>query len=249
VKHIRKALFPISLSNSRFSSEWVAPAIASVLSEYNDITIVIADKLQLYNHVGEWVALQFSKPAQEDFSFASQERTVGQTLEERQRWLERLKLQLGLPSLEARWHIYSVANLGDSKGFEILRRIAILYEVDTVFRREVDEWAKMYVDERYRKLSSEIRTKIQRLSVRYILEEAALSLRVRVFKGICDEFYIGSTNRPVASIYWGRYSKNLWELVGLPPKQASFAFHEYVVDANGSPKWRRVDHLDLQPTH
>jgi hypothetical protein len=54
--HRRKALFPISLSNDRFSTEAVVPAIREVLSQYDDIILLIADQMQIFNQIGKELA-------------------------------------------------------------------------------------------------------------------------------------------------------------------------------------------------
>jgi hypothetical protein len=117
----------------------------------------------------------------------------------------------------------------------------ILYDLDHKFRDDVDEWAKSFVDNRYNDIFLSVRRDICRMSVRYILEEAALSIRIRVLRKIADEYYIGKTIDPILGIYSGRYLKNAWELAGVPVQDTNFSFFEYAPDDLRTARWRRVE--------
>lgn len=222
----RKALFPISLGNDRFSSEMVIPAIGGVLDRYSDVIVLIADRLQIYNHVSAAIAGQVGT-AELAFSFSTFEAKIDKTLAERERWIDKIKDGVGPAFSHVRWQIASLATFCDRRAFEVLRRVLIMYEIDPHFRSDINSWADQYVERRYNGLSPANAAQIRGLSVRYILEEAALSIRIRVFKRIGDELYMGETTEPIARIYWGMYSKGVWELAGLKAREFKFSFHEY----------------------
>jgi hypothetical protein len=236
----RKAFFPISLSNERFASKSVLSAIAAVLPDYDDITILVADKLQIYNQVSRAILEGSHSNNNSDFSFFQIEDKVSQTLVERERWLKTIKAEAGPSSSETTWHIHGLAAFGDQKAFDILRRISILYHIDLEFRSDVDQWAHSYVQRRYVGVNQAILTKLHSLSASYIIEEAALSIRIRVFGRLTDEFYIGDTTEPIAKLYWGRYSKTIWELAGLAASECRFSFHEYFLGAGGKAQWKNL---------
>jgi hypothetical protein len=155
--------------------------------------------------------------------------------------LDRIKLAIGPASLGVKWEYTNVDMLSDRRGFAILRRILILYDLDNRFRHDVDEWAKSYVDDRYKDINRDVRQDMYRMSVRYILEEAALSIRIRVLRRILDEYYMGKTMDPILGVYWGRYLKSAWELAGVPVQEANFSFFEYAPGDLRTKRWRRVE--------
>ncbi len=239
MKHAKKALFPVSLSNQAFSSSWVVPAVRAVLGQYDEIIILVADRLQLYNHIAAAIESGMGTK-QEKVSFKVFESRIDQTLSEREKWLERIKFQVGRQALSATWSVLSLRTITDRRAFDILRRVSIMYEIDDLFRGDVDSWAKRFVSRRYSKTTVEDRVAIEQLSVRYILEEAAISIRLRVLGRIADEFYIGETTEPIANIYWNKYSRGCWELAGTKAYDIDFAFFEYIEDpVAGKPKWRK----------
>jgi hypothetical protein len=236
----RKALFPVSLSNDRFASKLVISAIAGVAHDYDDITILIADKLQVYNGVSRVIVEDLRDPKKTGFSFMDIERKVSQTLIERERWLKRVQAGIGPRSEGIKWHVHSLAAFGDHMGFDVLRRVSIMYDIDHDFRADVDQWARAYVNKRYGEASPNVLTRLYRLSARYIIEEAALSIRIRVFGRLTDELYAGDTTEPIARLYWDRYSNSVWDLAGLPSSECRFSFHEYSAGSDDTIQWREI---------
>jgi hypothetical protein len=123
--HRRKALFPISLSNDRFSTEAMVPAIGEVLGQYDDIILLIADQMQIFNRISKELAAESShgQPCGlEAIDFVAIERKIAETGHQRERWLDRIKLAIGPASLGVKWEYTNVDILSDRRGFAILRR-------------------------------------------------------------------------------------------------------------------------------
>lgn len=232
----KRAFFPVSLSNDRFSTRNVAAAISQVLERYREIYVLIADRIQIYNRIAANEA-PGKEGGEARLAFATVERGISDTLKEREQWMNRLRLQLGHGILKTDWKVYSVADISDSRCYDILRRVLILDDVDAAFRGDVDAAASEFVASRAGCRADHDRQTLFRMSRRYILEEAALSLRIRVCHGLEDEYYIGKTSEPVANIYSGRYRADCWELVGINPKPLKFSFYEYSAVSDRVQAW------------
>jgi len=232
----KRAFFPVSLSNDRFSTRNVAVAIGEVMERYREIYVLIADRIQLYNRIAANES-RGRENGEARLAFASVERGISNTLKEREQWMNRLRLQLGHGILKTDWKVYSVADISDGRCYDILRRILIFDDVDATFRGDVDLAAADFVASRAGPRSEQERQILFRMSRRYILEEAALSLRIRVCYGLEDEYYIGKTSEPVANLYAGRYRADCWELAGMSPKPLKFSFYEYSAASDRVQAW------------
>lgn len=228
-----KALFPISLSNQRFSTALVVPAIDSLVDKYDEVLFLIADRLQVYNR-----AIGFSDNLHTRSKFEGFRKMVRLTgtFEERRRWLDKVKIQLGERAIAIKWRIESIDAIADAKAFEILRNIDILFGVDRKFRLDVQESANDFA----LRHPEHLRSVASLLSTRYILEELALSIRMRVQRRYTDEYYIGSTLLPALRLYSGKYVATPWELAGLQPTKADFRFFELIQQDLAPPYWAQV---------
>lgn len=242
-----KALFPISLSNQRFSTSLVIPAIEGLVEKYDEVLFLVADRLQVYNRAVSLGGRNLAEASghKADFGvFRNATRLTG-TFEERRRWLDKVKLRLGERAVGMKWSIESVDSIADSKSFEILRNIDILNSVDPLFRQDILSSA---VDFASRHPES-LREVAVRLSTRYIIEELALSIRVRVHRKYYDEYYIGSTLLPAIRLYSGAYMATPWDIAGVKRGAASFRFFELARTHSEHPEWISVgmDSTEAEP--
>lgn len=234
----RRALFPISLSNQRFSTLTVVPALESIVTLYDDFAFLIADRLQSYNRAIAAAAAYSATSSEYDKKemFAQANELVG-TFSERRKWLEKVKARLGVQSQVVSWHVLSVDDVADAKSFAILRRLDILFGIDSRFRKDVMDAADQYSA----KHPQHVHEIARLLSARYIIEELALSIRMRVQRRYFDEYYIGETLRPARNVYRGCYMASPWELAGLKEGSYTFRFFELSSATDGSNYWSQVD--------
>src|SRR6267143_1292851 len=117
----RKALFPISMSNQRFSTRKMVAALQGVFGEFDEWIFLIADRLQFYNRasrVAEGASLQrllLDMGSENKFS------------EQRRRWLEKIKAYLGETAHQHAWRVLSVDDLADGQCYAILRNITVAF--------------------------------------------------------------------------------------------------------------------------
>lgn len=158
------------------------------------------------------------------------------TFEERRRWLNKVRLRLGEKAVNMSWNIKSVDSVADAKAFRILRNIDILNSINPFFRQDVLSSAERFASrhtESYREVAVN-------LSIRYIIEELALSIRMRVLGNYYDEYYIGPTLLPAIRLYSGAYVATPWELAGVKRGSASFRFFELMQIDSDHFEWKNV---------
>lgn len=237
---LRKALVPISLNNDVFSTRVVVPAVAAIASDFDQVLIAIADETQFYNRVARF------DTSHQAPDFGAIETSVAKTSRDRSRWFDHLRHRL-LPfvSRKTELRFLRLTDVMDEHTFRIFRRILVLYDTNRLFQRDVDAAAETYVlSRRTEKGTPDLPLQVQ-MSRRYILEEAAMSIRIRVPDRIGYEFYIGPTLPPIANIYLNLYGATPWTLAGVPKADFEFRFYEYVRGPNLGFKW--VDYATRSP--
>ena len=203
MKSIRKALFPISVSNQRYSTEGVALALKSLAMKYDRVVFIIADSLQVYN---KGLLATKGLPLNEIVSRFNQE---SEYLSQRKRWIANLEKNNLLGGLVGEWEILSTDELSDRKCFGLYRNILLLFNIDEKFRYDILKEARNFAA-RF-KPDYPLKEKI-RLSTAYLLEEIALSIRLHVLDGIQDEYYLGELSGVIYKLYSGSYSLNVFEI-------------------------------------
>jgi hypothetical protein len=215
-----KALVGISVDSSLFTTSRMLVAITA-LRDYDHITFLIADDLQVYNELAKIVG------DHDQLVTASWNRRRN-SLSERKKWLSRVRLQFQDWPTSQKWRIVGVRDVADHRSWEILRAIRLLYILDPKFKNDVIAQARSFVATRVQHLSnSDI---FEQLSIEYILEEVALNLRVRIIGAIEDEFYLGNIVSVLPRIYQGEYMKSAVELAkGIKESQhhKSFRFFDW----------------------
>jgi hypothetical protein len=222
------AFFGISVDSSAFRSAVMSQALSSGLRDYEQITFFVADRINVYNDVAK-IAHDPSLLSHADFGGWSR-----LDLEERRRWLAKLRSDLGRWPLGQSWRVVGVSDAFDNKTGDIYRGVLILYEVDNAFRRDVNELARGFSLTRRFLAPIDV---VRRLSVRYLLEEIAINIRFRVCERILDEYYPGPTMKVLPRLYWGQYIKSAFQLAGLHQDNgADFRFFEWQGAEEG---WRQ----------
>lgn len=208
------ALFPISVNSDLFSSEDTVQALAVGLAGFDKITFLIADRIQIYNDITKTngdidaiLSLDWSGSYRRDF-------------EQRKRWLSKLRDRLRTKT-QQRWRILGVDDAADHYAYVALRSVWLLYRFDNQFAADADK-AAMDFAKRNGTDNGEL---LKDMSLGYLLEEIAINIRLRVLRGIFDEFYMGDTLQILPKLYQGCYSKSAEELMGRPARpKGSFRF-------------------------
>jgi hypothetical protein len=219
-----KALFPISLSNQRFATAKVEPALRVLAHRHHEIVFLVADQLQLYNK-----ALRVGSGLSYSEALAAF-RANGQYFEERERWIRRLRLRLEKESLAQNWRVVGIADFADGDCFRVFRNVIVAYDSVDAFRVAIEATARQHALERPPEYGTD---RAQRLSRSYVLEEIALSVRIRVWEAIHDEFYFGRHADVVIRLYAGAYGFSVFDLAEKPESTERFRFWEYDAGAEG----------------
>jgi hypothetical protein len=199
---MRHVLFPISVDNTVFSTENTLGAISELLSDFDKITFLIADRIQVYNDIAKRegdltgiLSLDWSGSYRRDFA-------------ERRRWLHKLRDRLPRSRGQI-WRIMGVDDAVDRHAYVALRSVWLLYKFDRDFSADINATAKEFCA-RHQTQSS----LLYDMSLAYLVEEIAINIRLRVMRGIFDEFYMGATLGILPRLYDGHYSKTAEELMG-----------------------------------
>ncbi|HXO29558.1 MAG TPA: hypothetical protein VOA80_19565 [Thermoanaerobaculia bacterium] len=213
----RKALVPVSLFNSRSSSEEALNLVERLAESFDHVVIFIADGLQVYNE------------ARDKSSAVLNDNPIDLRVQE---FCVRARGVAPPGKLE----VCGVDSLTDRAFFRIYRRLAILRYVDPNFGAAISKAADLYC--RYQHLASNA---ARELSAAYLLEEAALNLRLRVVDKIEAEFYMGGRlPKPLVNLYRGKYMASVFELTDTPPSPIDFLFFELRSEGEGKGRLTRV---------
>ena len=198
-----RALFPISVSNQRFSSERVSMLLPQILYRYDEIVFIVADHLQLYNKAMR--SANESSLADVVREFGARQEHVRQ----RRRWLERLRRRLDPNHCGAQWTVWGVEDIADSTCFHIFRNVMVAYYATPALQKDVISAAMSFASNRQDIYPFELR---KSLSMGYLLEELALSIRVKVLGKIWDEYYDGQHSQVMMKLYAGAYPVSVFDL-------------------------------------
>lgn len=227
----RRALFPISVDNRKFTTAVATAALRPIVMEYEEIVFLIADRLQLYNRAcrvatGEALASVIS-----DFEAKSA------YYDQRARWIRKIRGQFWEHGVRGKWRIVGLDDLTDTGFYRIYRNLLIALHTVRKFREDVEKTA---FNHWRRKTSIEARDVEQRLSEAYIIEEIAVNLRLRVHEGIESEYYVGEYLEPLTRLYGGAYGIDVFTLAGVERREVVFRFFEAIYSRTGM-EWRLVE--------
>ena len=215
---LRKALFPISMSNQHFSTTNTKEALKGIFEQFDEWIFLIADQLQFYNRayrVAEGASLQ---------RLLLDMRPSSQFSNQRRRWLQKVKVRLGEIAQQHRWRILSVDELADSQCYAILRNVTIAFHTVDVLHQDIIEAAAEHTRQRQHVRFVDC---MERLSLAYILEEIALSIRLRVIEKVEAEFYMGEYLKPVLRLYRNQYPIDVFSLAGQQEEETRFDFYDF----------------------
>lgn len=224
---LRRALFPVSVDSSAFSTERVLEALDILPSYIDELTFLIADRLQLYNKVS---AVEDSRGVPGAIiSFAE----TSSYLEERRTWLSRILVR-SRPQIADAYRIIGVDDVSDRALHSIFRNVLVAFHSLPSFRADVELAAAAHVA-KTRTVSPESAVG---LAATYILEEIALNVRIHVGDAIQAEFYMGDYPVSLLGVYTGRYGISASTLANVD-KADDFAFFS-IRQTDDGPVWRAV---------
>lgn len=221
---MRKALFPISLSDQGFGMEPVASALRSLLPRYDRIVVPVSDHARLYA-----LALRGPRGGGIGPTLCGYYETQDY-LARRDMWVRRLMARIGKAGEGQRWEIVGVETLSDGITFQIFRNVMLAFYQEESFRQDVlrsAERVSFAADEGY-PLQSRVM-----LSQGHVLEEIALSLRLHAFEEIYDGYYLSGLPEVILNLYRGAYVFGVHDLAETP--QRNQAFHFYRKTPGSSP--------------
>lgn len=234
------ALFPISVDSHIFTSENVIPAIKS-LSSYNTILFFVADGTQRYNKA-IWAASEA-----EIWSAHSRSPGGAEYKEQRKVWLERLKKDCSSSGTFQTWKVVGVEDITYPELVISMRNLGILFDTSIKFRRDVVAAATEYVCSRRQVGDLQ---KAKNLSIRYILEEMACNVVIKMLCGVRDEYYMGSLATPLVAVYAGKYPASVFNLCGRATNDCRFRFFTWEPQGGECIKgrWRLVEDIAARPS-
>jgi len=224
----KRLLFPISLNNNIFSTERVLFGLNTIPEYYDELVFIIADQIQLYNR-------SFSVCNGNSFDETIKKFYSGRTLfEQRSTWLSKLKNEFGSSNNFPVWTIYGFDDIADQMFTRIYRNIIIMYHTIPEFKKDIDNEALNHVSSYSGTANiTDVNTK---LSVSYIIEELAASVRLHVYEDISDEYYLGKQLNSVLKLYYSDYGTTVFSIAGVESKPIKWRFFESNPDLK-SPKW------------
>ena len=223
------ALFPISVSNRLFTTSNVTAALSKLPSRITHVTFLIADWLQLYNRASNCNELTKLGDVIRDYKDRNKD------LVNRQQWIANF-LEASPEILSASPKIVGMEHYFDSLYAHTFRNINILRSVDSEFRKDVTEAAKLFLGN-----APQVTKGVAiDLSEQYILEEIALNIRLRVKEELEEEYYLGTYHLPMLKVYANCYSASVFDLLG-GEVQHSMKFQFYAMMNVSHGTWVQVE--------
>ncbi len=222
---MRRFLFPISLGNNVFSTENVMAGLRAIRNPYEEASFIIADQIQLYNR-----ALTVRDGSSLDDTI--RRFYSGRTLfEQRRIWLDRVKREFSGSGNFPQWTIYGLDDIADQMFTRIYRNVIIMFHTIVQFQIDVENEARDHLSKRSGASNNAVDN--ISLSVSYILEEIAASIRLHVCEDITDEYYLGKHLDCVLKLYSLSYGINVFSIAGVEPKPLQWRFFEFSSDSEG----------------
>jgi hypothetical protein len=207
------AFVGISLDSALLSREWIRFALGHLLSEHDDVLLVLADRLLAYNKTA----------APSDLGGGIDLGSAKAKMEQRSNDISRLfarEIAL-LPKVKQEhvrvgaWDDYS-----DALYISLLRTLRIAYSVIREFRECVDHDASSH-DVKHPE-TSEYREARHELAVSYVLDETAMAIRITEFTNYSFEYYPDDHIQTLTYLYEDRFlarGLSVSGLIGQLPKR------------------------------
>ena len=156
--------------------------------------------------------------------------------ENRYKWVSNL-LASHKDALKAHYEISVMEDYFDIAYANTLRNVNILMSTDSGFRRDIRNAAELFILKKHEQ-PSEI---LVSLSEKYILEEIAVNIRIRIKETMEEEYYLGKYHTPILKLYGNLYSANASDLFGCEALRVSdYKFYE--LDTTKSGTWSEVSY-------
>jgi len=224
----KTALFPVSLSNKKFSSERAVASLPAIAKEYDLLLIWLVDKITIFNK-----ALSYQN--QGDLSqFFKKQNDCDLEYIHRKSWMVNVIKKLKTKENDINYKIIGTNDIVSTAYSEIYRKLIILHNFDNSFafdiKKTIAKYFKLSNDKQLNKFQAN-------LSIHYLLEEIALNLNLRHSKGVCSEYYLGQQLKPLLKLYFGMYSVTVDTLTGIS-SNAPYTFYEFSDDTN---RWKEIE--------
>jgi hypothetical protein len=217
-----RCLIPISVDSREFRTANFLPALKSLPKAYETYLFFVADGLQLYNRASRVLSGEHPLPViMREFNTSRSSYVV-----EKERWLSRLRKRLHeFPvSQTGNWEVVGIGHVEDMHLVRIWRNVLLLAACDLEFRQDVRETARLHAEKAKTETAESRRID---LSVLYVLEEIALSIRLRVLDQIQDEYYLGFIPPPMLKVYMNEYQANVFQLADVDEYELKFNFFRF----------------------
>lgn len=202
--------------------------LAPILGAYEEVVFIIADRLQVYNKV-----MRSSEPS--SLSIVLRDFHANQQhVEQRRRWLNKVRNRLDPNRSGSKWTVIGIDDVSDTQCFQIFRNVMLAYYTIHEFRNSVKLAAEDYVVRRQDCYPIDIK---RRLSIAYILEELAISIRIRVLFEIQDEYYDGRQAPVIMKMYEGDYPISVFDIAGKQENQSNKFLFFRPSEASGGLPW------------
>jgi hypothetical protein len=203
----------VSLDSSHFSRDWIRYALNSLTEAHQELLIVLADGLLKFTRTpvirDGAVCL--------DFSLAT--KYVAERREQVHRFLDS-EIRLLAPEKRAKVRAVEWSFFVDSAFHDLKRNVRIAYEVVASFRASVDRTAEAHS---FRQGSTGLPApSLLRLNAGYLIEEAAMCLRITELGGYSNEYHPSEDVPLLPELYSGLFSTHgltVEALTGAPPNR------------------------------
>ena len=217
-KNNNRAFFCISPGNKEFSTKNVLGPIRSVVSENSYIVFLIADALRVYNKADTCSVDVSIGDLIDRFRFKDN------TFSDRRRWL--FKIMDEIIDMDIEYTILGMNDICDNTFFKIYRRLVISSHIDSSFSYDMKEAIERFNS--YDQSSN--------MSWHYIMEEICANIRLRPYRRLNNEYYIGKYHKPLIDIYSGKYSFGISDVADAPHKM-KYSFYSLSASTNGNKYW------------
>lgn len=196
---IESGLYPISVTNRSFTSANVLATLKALGAlAPRSMTFLVADALHAYNrgidHASEDVVSVFSEP---------------NAVVEKRRWMRNVVGRARREGIVRQAEVKGIDEVTDRWTLHTLRNLDVAFVRDPRFRSDVEAVAEDYCRRRTRP-----GTPCRDLSVRYVLEELAISTKLKFVDRITAEYYMGEVFKCTRRLFAGEYAFRARDLVG-----------------------------------
>ncbi len=189
-----KAFVGVSLDSRTLNRSWLRQALRFILDRHRELLFLIADDLYLYNFCGDAEAGQ-------PLDLPGAERRTHDKGGEFTRFVHSEVAKLP-PSDQGKVQIQAWSRYSDSVYVHLLRKLNIAYGMLSPFRQALDKTARAYLRHLVHDRRGERNAEN---SIRFLLDEMAMCLRVTEVEGYCHEYYPVEELKVLTDLYQGAF--------------------------------------------